>query len=348
MASDKESYDQLNVVPRRRIPWRMLLLGIAVSATLLYLLMRQLEKGDWARIWDVLAGLNPWWMAVPIAGGLLSAILRPWRWQKIFPEESHPGYRPCFAALSVGNMTNNLVPARGGDLLRCFMISRDKSLAGASLALATLGLEKVLDGLALLAVLLISFLFVSPPRVLGAMGLIGGMIFGGAFFAIILLHYRTRWFLSVTRLIFRTVRLEALGERVATLFEWFAQGLGAVSSPATMTELAILTILIWAGDTFAIWGLALSLHLSVSVAGCLLVSAAIGLSQMVPSAPAAVGPYEAASVAALMLLRVKLASAMALTVLMHGWGILATVILGMAGLWLNGNIWSGIEVGKFN
>lgn len=332
--------------PRGRFPWRMLLVGLVISSALLFFLLRQLKKSDLSQIWTVLAGLNPWMLAVPIAAGSASAILRPWRWQKIFPPNLRPTFWLSFGALSVGNMANNLVPVRGGDLLRCFLISRKNSLSGASLALATLGLEKVLDGLALLAVLLISFLFISPPKSLGLLLILGALIFGGALCAVLLLHYRTGWFLAATRSLFRAIRLEALGERVATLFEWFAQGLGAVSSPATMAELAVFTVLIWTGDTISVWGLALALHIPLSIPGAALVTAVVGLSQMVPSAPAAVGPYEASSVAALALLQVKFANAMAFTVFMHAWGVLTATLLGVGGLWASGASFSRVMHGQ--
>ena len=127
----------------------MLLLGVTVSSILLFFLLRKL---DWNQFWTALARINGPVLAVPITATLCGFLLRPWRWQKIFPPRMKVGFWICFGAFGVGTMANNFLPARGGDFLRCYLVARKNPLTRASTALATLGLEKILDGLALLAV----------------------------------------------------------------------------------------------------------------------------------------------------------------------------------------------------
>jgi len=322
--------------PRARTAWRMLLLGLAISSILLIVLARQLEGANWSRFWSILANLDGRVLVIPIAAWTASSLLRPWRWQMIFPKRQQPRFLSSFGALSAGNMANNILPLRGGDVLRCFLVETGTSLTRASMALATLGLEKLLDGFALLAILLFSFIFMSPPQWLGRLSLISAITFGCALAGAVVLHYRTRAFLEFVRSSFRLLRIDSLGDRIATLLEWFAQGLEAVSSPLLISELAVLTLLIWAADAVAIWGLALALQVSVSIPGAAIISAIVGLSLMIPSAPGFVGTYEFFSVAAIRLLGVEFAGAMALTVLMHAWSVLCTTIIGVAGLWACG------------
>jgi hypothetical protein len=56
------------------------------------------------------------------------------------------------------------LPIRGGDVVRCFLIAREPSLSTAGTTLGTLGIEKIFDGLALFAVVVIGCLFLSPPQ----------------------------------------------------------------------------------------------------------------------------------------------------------------------------------------
>jgi glycosyltransferase 2 family protein len=275
-------------------------------------------------------------LAVPIAAIICASLLKPLRWQKIFPVQMRPDFRICFGALSVGNMANNFLPARGGDLLRCFLVARSNTSNSGSTVLATVGLEKILDGLALLGVLLISFWFFTPPRWLGRLAMVSSIVFGGTLAAAFVVHSRSNWILAVTHSVFRRLRLKRLAEDAADLFERFAQGLAAIRSPAQMADLIFLSAVIWVADAVGTWGLAWALGISLSIPGAALVSAVVGLGMMIPAGPGFIGTYEAFSVAALKFLGVGFTSAMALTVLMHAWSLTAAMILGAGGLGLCG------------
>ena len=123
---------------------RSLLLGLLIGLGLLVIVLSQLNL---KQAWQTLIQLDGRKLWFPLLITVGSQPLRPWRWQTIFPKESRPRFWSCFSVLAVGLMSNNFLPGRGGDLLRCFLVRREVSLAGASLVLATLGLEKVLDGM---------------------------------------------------------------------------------------------------------------------------------------------------------------------------------------------------------
>jgi uncharacterized membrane protein YbhN (UPF0104 family) len=57
---------------------------------------------------------------------------------------------------------------------------------------------------------------------------------------------------------------------------------------------------------------------------------------MIPSAPGFIGTYEFFSVAALGLVRVEPTSALALTLVMHSWSLLATTAFGFVSLAISG------------
>ena len=61
-------------------------------------------------------------------------------------------------------MANFLLPGRAGDLARCVLLGRAGSLVESSRTLATLAVEKVLDGLALVAMVLFSVWALHPPH----------------------------------------------------------------------------------------------------------------------------------------------------------------------------------------
>ncbi len=322
---------------------RSLLLGLLIGLGLLVFVLSQLSL---KQAWQTLIQLDGPKLLFPLMVTIGSQPLRPWRWQAIFPKEARPGFWSCFSVLAVGLMTNNFLPGRGGDLLRCFLVRRKVSLAGASLVLATLGLEKVLDGLALLAVVLFSFWFFSPPQWLRQFELASGLTFTGVLAVLLLLRYRTSWFLVMMRSLLRKIHLEALGERVVTIFLQFAEGLNILSSVQQMAKAIGLTILVWAAEAVLIWGLAWSLQISLSLPAAMLVSAFLGLGGIIlPAAPGSIGTYEFFSITALKLFGISSESALALTLVMHGWSFIATTLLGLIGLWVSGMSFSQLSRG---
>ena len=308
---------------------RWFAIGLGLSICLLALLLWHV---DLRQLGQIFLQVNGYMIAVPAFIALTTLPLRPWRWQMIFLPQIRPKWLSCFGVLSVGNLANNLLPGRGGDLLRCFLMSGKHSVRGATMVLGTLALEKVLDGLALLSVLLLSIYFFDPPQWFWQLAILSSAIFGIAVVLLALLRYRAGWLLKQIRALSQRVHLESLGEKVAVLFEHFADGLTAISSPVQMTALVLLTIAIWAAEAALIWGLALTLGISLSLAAAAFVSASLGLGLMVPAGPAFIGTYEFFCVAALGLFGVRAESALALAVLMHAWMILATTIYGFVGL----------------
>ena len=314
--------------------WRgSLFLGLVIGLGLLALLFSQLSL---KQAWQTLTRLDGRQLLVPLLVTMACLPLRPWRWQTIFPPETRPKFWACFSVLYVGNMSNNFLPGRGGDLLRCFLVRREASLAGATLVLATLGLEKVLDGLALLVVVLFSFWLFSPSQWLGQLGLFSGFIFTGALAVLVLLRYRAIWFLTLTRFVFRKIHLEPLGKKVNTLFERFAEGLGILSSLQQVVRAIGLTVMVWVGEAALIWRLASALQIPLSLPEAAVVSAVLGLGLMIPAAPGSIGTYEFFSITAFRLFGIDSESALALTLVMHAWSFMATTLLGLVGLWMSG------------
>lgn len=318
---------------KRRSPW----IGLAISFALLALLLSQV---DLRGVLDGLRKIDPTRLWLPLLLIALGLSIRPLRWRLIFAPSQRPKLMDAFHVWSIANMANNFLPARGGDVLRCFLIARGDRLHGASVALATLGLEKVLDGLALLAVILLSFLFLTPPTWLTAMVIIASAVFGGALVGMIALHHWPemveRWF----RRFFTAIGRDALGERVGALLHSFASGLAAVRSLSQIMVLVLLTALTWAIDAALVWAIANALGASLTPWVGAVVAAILGLGLMIPAAPGYVGSYEFFSVGTLKMFGVGAEIATALTLAMHAGVLLMTTLFGVTSLAASGIRWS--------
>jgi hypothetical protein len=307
--------------------------GLLIALGCLAILFRQV---DLKQSWNALGRLNGPFLLVPLIMFFVNIPLRAWRWQLIFPSESRPGLGSCLTVLGIGNMANFLLPGRAGDLARCVLLGRTDSLAESSRALATLAVEKVLDGLGLAGIVLFSVWVLHPPHWVLELLRLAILIFGGALALLLVLRYRTRVLADSVRRAFRWAHLSTLEKKFDSLLTSFADGLSAVSSAGRMLSLIAMTAAIWTTEAALIWGLAKALSLAVSLKSAMVASAVLGLGLMIPAAPGGLGTYELFGTEAFKLAGIGASSALALTVVIHAWVFVTNVALGICLLALKG------------
>ena len=287
-----------------------------------------LTQADLKESWRALGHLHGPFLLVPLAVFCVNLPLRAWRWQLIFPASSRPRLASCLTVLGIGNMANFLLPGRVGDLARCALVGPIGSPAEASRILATLAVEKVLEGLALIGMVLFSLWALDPPRWLLELLCAAVLIFGSALVLLVVLRYRTRIFIDSVRRTFGWLHLSPFKEKFDHLLTSFADGLSAVTSAERMSLLLVVTALIWTTEAATVWGLAGALDLGVTLNSAVGVSAILGLGFLIPAAPGGLGTYELFGTEAFKLAGIGASSALALTIVIHAWAFLANVIAG--------------------
>jgi len=308
-------------------------IGLLIGLACIAILFRQV---DLKRSWNALGRLNGPFLAIPLAVFFVNLPLRALRWQLIFAASQRPTLGACLTVLGIGNMANFLLPGRAGDLARCALIGNTGSLHEGSRAIATLAVEKVLDGLALIGMVLFAVWAVHPPHWVLELLRVATAIFGGALAMLALLRYRTRTLIQYVRAAFRAVRLSFLEEGFDGLLTSFADGLSAVGSASQLLILIVLTAAIWTTEAAVIWGLAIALGLAVSLKSAVVASAILGLGLMIPAAPGGLGTYELFGTEAFQLAGIAASSALALTVVIHAWVFVANIVLGVCMLAVKG------------
>jgi len=309
------------------------LVGILIALACLAILLRQVSLRE---SWQALGHLNGPFLLVPIAVFFVNLPLRAWRWQLIFPAASRPNLSSCLVALGVGNMANFLLPGRAGDLARCALAGPNGSIVEGSRTLATLAVEKILDGLALIGMVLFTIWALHPPSWVLGIVRTAAVIFGGALFLLVVFRYRTRAFIDVVRIAFGRMHLASFEEKFDHILTSFADGLSAVTSIQQMLLLLVITAVVWVTEASVIWGLAAALGLSVSLKSAVMASAILGLGLMIPAAPGGLGTYELFGTEAFKIAGLPASGALTLTVVIHAWVFVANVVAGLALLAVKG------------
>jgi len=317
----------------------LLIAGPLLSAFFLWIALR---NANLAQSWNTLRHFDPRLLVWPVVIVTLNFLMRAWRWQLIFPSAHRPRFWAAFRALTISFAANNLLPGRAGDFGRCVLIARKMSVAESTVAVGTLVVEKLLDGLALLAVVAYALHVLVSEGWLRHLAIVGLIVFGLAFTFLILLRWRSAW---ITGLLHRAAQRRSMPgiSRIAALVDSFSRGIGAVTSPAILGLLFSQTAAIWATEAGLFYAFARSLGISLSPGGSLIAAAILGLGLMIPAAPGAVGTYEFFGSSALRLVGVAAASALALTLLLHAWVLVFNTAVGLAAMAAGGIGFSGLS-----
>ena len=316
-----------------RVRIQTAVLGSLIGLACVALVVRQVNL---RQSWNTLGRLNGPYLIVSVAVFFVNLPLRALRWQMIFPPSLRPRVGTCLIALGIGNMANFLLPGRAGDIARCVLLGNEASLAGSSRALATLAMEKILDGCALIGMVLFAVWSLHPARWVLHLLQVSVFVFGGAIIAIVLLRYRTQLLSRYAERLLEFLHFPFLAKKVRDSLLSFTEGLSAVSSAPQMLALSFLTAGIWFTEAVLIWGLAGALDLGISIRSAVIASAVLGLGLMIPAAPGGLGTYELFGTEAFKLTGIAASGALALTVMIHAWVYLANILAGMFLLALKG------------
>jgi uncharacterized protein (TIRG00374 family) len=309
----------LTPVPSRRRLAKVVI-GIAVSAALLVYLFWTVDPRDVAaRLartqWDLLAA--------SVILNLVSVWIRGWRWRYLFPPGSRPSH--LFTALMIGYLGNNVLPLRAGEIVRAYIAARHGSRFWT--AVATLVVERVLDGLAVGLMLAALFLTVPLPRELRwpAAVFLAIDVAGIAVLAAIAAAPEA----CATAVQALVHRWPALERRALDVLGTMSEGLRGVRARRHLVPITVSSVAIWAVLGLAVWTALVAARVEVPLAASWAVLAFMGLGVSLPSSPGFIGVIQAATVLALALFSVPHTEALSFSILFHASQYIPVTVCGL-------------------
>jgi glycosyltransferase 2 family protein len=286
--------------------------GLLVSVGLGYVAVRNVHPGE---AWAAVRSSNPAWL-VPALGILaLAVLMRAIRWACLFTPQTRPPLGAVVRALLVGYFFNSVLPARAGEAARVVALHRSSGNSRAELA-ATVLLERVFD-----LVALVSLLFVASPWLPDVTWARAAAVLAGAvgLACVVLAVSVAVWGDRPFRLLLRPLALLPFfgEERLARAALNLVGGLAAARRPS-LTVLALTwTTGSWLALGLSSWFVLRAFHLGLSPLAGLLAVIAINLALVLPSSPAAVGVFEAATLVALAAYDVSTSEALPAALVLH-------------------------------
>jgi uncharacterized protein (TIRG00374 family) len=287
-------------------------LGVLVS---LALLAWVLSAFDLSEVGRALREAEYWYL-LPVAGlALVNYAARALRWGTLFRRDEAPRRSSLFVALMIGYLANNVLPARAGEFVRVYVLSRREGMAR-SKALATVVVERVVDLVVLLLLLALVLLVYPFPVWLRRAGFVVGAASLAGLVSLLVLNVRgtalVGW--GVRRLKFLP---EGLRGRVEAVGHGFVGGVSGLRGGWRALAFFGCTAFIWGLELLTTMLIAQMFRLPVTATGLLFVMLVIGLGTMVPSSPGYVGTYEFFATSALGVLGVTGGRALGFAVTTH-------------------------------
>jgi len=314
------------VSARRGLRPLLVAAGLAVTVACMYLAVRGVALAD---ALDALRDSDLLWLVPALPVFALAIALRALRWWSVFAPAQRPPLRAVTYALLIGYFFNNILPARAGEAARVIALHRRASTPKAE-TLGTVVVERLFDVLALLIVLFASYPWLPEISWLRAAALFGAFVVAVLLALIfVVVRYDARavhWLLSPLR----RIRREGVAERLEAAAVNATRGLVGLRDPRIALRGMLLTIASWVtlGVSYAI--LTNAFHLDLPLVAGMLVTVAVNLSLVLPSSPAALGVFEAATVIALRAFDVPHAEALSYALVLHLLNLVPFLVVGMA------------------
>ena len=264
--------------------------------------------------------------------------LRAVRWGFLLLPIKKIGFTNLFEGILIGFMANNVLPVRMGEFVRAYIIGRSARIRK-SASFATVMVERLFDGLTVLALLVVVLLFIHLPpenihfkKLLHWGGYLTMAIYGFTFFLLFIIKTQTRWFLKIALFFTRPFPLRVAKNGISTI-KSFKEGLISVESTKTMVISFCYSLVIWAVFACSIYLMGLSFGLNLSVSATAMVLLAICLAMMIPSTPGYIGPYHASVAYSLVLYNIPLEKALSFSIVFHAANYIPITLAGFLYLW---------------
>ena len=291
----------------RRLLWQGAVSALFVAVAL--------ATVDLSALGDAARAMTPWWAPPALLLFTAAKFIDSWRWRYLLRGVGPPPQRALFGAFLIGNMVNNLLPLRAGDVAKVQVLGHRYGTSRAALAASVFVVEATLDGVVFVVFLLLALAFFDlgdvPAGGLAALAALAATAFVAA--------------TLLSRLAPRTAgddaRLWPLPARwrapAATLLHDAYDGLHALRGWRRTLGALALSAPAWLVEAgmFALFGQAF--HLGLSYPAYVAVMVAANLAVSVPLALWNFGPYEALVTGALVAAGVEHATALSYALTVH-------------------------------
>jgi uncharacterized protein (TIRG00374 family) len=272
------------------------------------------------------------WAGLALLVAMAVRVIDTARWRVYLRKLGRPPLLGLLGAFLIGNLGNNLLPARAGDIARIQIVANRYGLPRAGLASATFIVEAMMDGVTFLVLLVIGLAVLEIDFVPVPLLAFLAVAAGGGLVAVTLASHLLprqlgdwrplRWLPGPVR------------RSVAEAWPRFLDGLETMRNPRLFAQAVGLNFLGWLTHVLMFWCFGLSLGLDLDFGNYVVIMVAANLVVAFPITFQSIGTYQLAMTELLAAWGVEREAAFAFSVASHAFVNVWTIVTGVLALWL--------------
>ena len=307
-----------------------LALSLVVAALFLYLAFRNVPLGD---LGGALGRFDLRWLVPAFAISLTLQVFRAWRWQLELRPLERIGLGRLWVVTSVAYMAINLLPARLGEFVRPWLLSRRSGVTFSNVV-GNLVVEKTMDSMVIVFYILVGLLTTSNLPAWVRRGAIFPAIAAAVIATLVALLWAKgepfvdRWVVG---------RLPArFGAGLKRVTRALLDGMKILPDGKLVSSVFLVSLALWFLPILSSYVIICAFGFDVPFNAALIVFIFIGFGTALPNAPGMIGTYQYACVLALGLFGVDQTAALAYGLVLNAIQLVSLVAQGLVALPLAG------------
>ncbi|HEY6556698.1 MAG TPA: lysylphosphatidylglycerol synthase transmembrane domain-containing protein [Polyangiaceae bacterium] len=309
------------------------LVGVGVSALLVYLSVRRMDADAAFAAWRAVKPMP--WVLVAALFYLAGHVVRGHRCELLVRGHAPLPLATATNVVVVGYASNNVLPARMGELVRAGLLAERTGIPVTQSLVVTF-IERLLDGIAILMLLMIASINTTPAPWIKGLAEVGALIFGiSALVLAVGAAYPSVLVSIVSRV---TIRLgSAWHDRFVRLTVLVNAAASNLRRPRVAIPIFVTSIIVWLFESAMFASLFAALDLPILPLPAIIVMSVTNLGILAPSTPGFIGTFHYFCSEALIAQGVAPPVALAYAVIAHLtffvpitiWGALAVLYYGV-------------------
>ncbi len=303
---------------------KSVVLGLLISVVLLYLAFRKVDFGE---LVQTLQQVSLAFVLAAVVVDVARLFLPALRWRLLLLHVAEIEVDTLWHAVAIGFAVNNVLPLRAGEFARAYVLGKSEKLSKTAV-FGTIIVERMFDGISLLALALVSVLTFPLPTVLKHYLFIAGIVLLAIAISVIVVAFSTERTHRLAELLARWLPAR-LASHVRYKVPALLEGFQCLRRPVVLVKVVGWSLLMWFMEGSVFFLVAQSLHLPFNYFGALLCAVITNLGISIPSSPGFVGPFEFFSMSCAVQLGATHAQGASYALLLHAVIFLPITLIGL-------------------
>lgn len=307
-------------------------LGFAISAISVYVIIKKIDINETIQ---QIRQVSPIAIAGMIAVYLSGFLARGLRWRIMLSDLKNVPFTSTTGGVILGYAGNNVLPARGGELVRMEYLTRKEQISRVT-ALSSIFTERVLDGLSLLLLLLLSIVLsdrqLFETAWITELVFMTAIVFGGAILTIVAVNLFME---QIRTWATRKWSGKKSIQMILKLMDRIHEAVKFIRLDQRTFAVITLSLAVWTIEGFVfVWGIN-AFGFGIDLPRAFFCLAVVNFGLLVPSSPSFIGVFQAVTIIALGLFNISQEYALSISVVVHASMIVPITLIGLGIFILN-------------